>query len=743
MKKLWYKSPAERFEQAVPLGNGRLGAMHYAGVKCDKISLNEDTLWSGFPRSKAPEAPYNHILKASKLLRQGKVNEAENIINNNCLGEWTEAYQPAGNLFIKLNNIGEYSNYNRELDLKSAVSSSTFDCAGHRYIREFICTAADNVMIYYFKTDSDKNEAEILIESPHPNKVCLDNGILMMRSIAPSYAAPINLDCENPIRYDSFENNRALSYCVGIKPVLLNGKYDFKGDRVTINSTEFYLIIDIATNFTGFDVAPVDSKIDEYDLCKQRLSNAVNFNFDELKKRHFFDYNSLFNRVELFIEGENFENVPTDERLVAYREQKNDVSLVTLMYDYARYLTIASSRENTQATNLQGIWNEHVRPAWSSNYTLNINTEMNYWHVERSNLSECHMPLINLIRALSKNGTKTAAEYYNAKGWVAHHNSDIWCHSTPVGKGGANLPLRYSFWNMSGCWLACHIWEHYSYTGDIAFLQEYYPYVKGATEFLMDWMVTDDEGYFITPITTSPENFYLLNGEKHALSRGSAMDRAIASELFNCYINASNELSLDREFADSVKNVLLKLKPYGIDNENGILEWNEPFEEQDPRHRHISSLWGLYPGNDINSNTPQLEAATKKVLDRKGNDSTGWAIVWRICCWSRLGDGNRVKELIDNIFRLSHRTDIGVGSGGGVYPNLLIAHPPFQIDGNFGFAAGINEMLLRTIDGEIIPLPALPDAWKKGGYVKGLKIVGNRTVEIEWKNGEIIKFKIN
>lgn len=743
MKKLWYKYPAKFFEEAVPIGNGRIGGMHYAGVYSDRISLNEDTLWSGFPQDKSAKDPYNGVCKAKELMREGKVAEAENVIFENTLGKWTESYQPAGNIIINLKRKHDFSNYHRELDLKNAVSESEFFVSGNKYIREVFCSAADNVMIYSFKTMAEEAELEIRLESPHPYRISQQTGTYIMRSIVPSYVAPIYYECDNPIRYDSFENNRALSYCVGIKPVLLNGRYAVENGLLNIVSTDFYLIIDVATNFAGFDVAPSDSKVDEVSVCLEHIKKGEELSLRELKQRHIDDYTSLFNRMDLHIEGEDFDFLATDERIAEYSKNNSDIGLVVLLYDFARYLTISCSREDSQASNLQGIWNENIRAPWCSNYTLNINTEMNYWHVEKSNLSECHMPLIKLVSEMAVKGKKTAQKYYNAGGWCSHHNTDIWRQTDPVGNEALNFPIQYGFWNMSGCWIACHIWNHFEYTGDIEFLKDNFNVLKGATEFLLDWMVEDRQGFLITPLSTSPENCYLLEDEKHALCEGCAMDIGIATELFECFIKASKKLGVIDDFTVSVIDALAKLKPYSIGKDGYILEWNSDLEEEDVHHRHISLLFGLYPGNSINEKSPDLKKAAEKVLKRRGKEGTGWAIGWRVCCWSRLGNGEEAKKLLDNMLRLTCETETDYNTGGGIYSNLLAAHPPFQIDANFAFAAGVNEMLLQiSKDGKIIPLPALPKQWSKGGYIKGIKLPGNRTADIEWKNGDVVKFEI-
>lgn len=743
MKRVWYKQPATCFEEAIPFGNGRFGGMHYAGAFSDKISLNEDTLWSGYPMDKSGKDPYKGVCEAKKYMGEGKVAEAEETLHKNTLGEWTEFYQPAGSFVINLKNQQEFSDYFRELDLNAAVLKSGFNTSGNKYTREVFCSGADNVMVYRFKTEADFSELEVLLESPHPYKISLQDGVYVMRSIAPTYSEIYSNKKAVPVTYDSFEENRALSYCVMIKPVLLNGKVTFENGILNISSTDFYLIIDAATNFAGYNVAPKDSNVDEFAVCLERIKRAANYSFDDLKNRHIEDYTSLFNRVDFGLDTKDYDYMPTDERLEKYFENESDNGLTVLLYDFARYLTISSSRGNSQPSNLQGIWNEKVKAPWASNYTLNINTEMNYWHVEKSNLSECHMPLLRHISRLAEMGKKTAKNYYNADGWCSHHNTDVWAQTDPVGGSDPGvLAITYGFWNMSGCWLANHIWEHFEYTKDTEFLKENYGILKGAVRFLLDWMVEDDNGHLNTPISISPENTYVLEDGSHAVSEGSAMDIGIAAELFDCFMKASNELHISDDFTARVNEAMGKLKPYSISENGYLLEWDKDYEQSDVHHRHLSHLFGLYPGHSISKKSPELMQAAKKVLEIRGDEGTGWSIGWRVCCWSRLGDGEKAKKVLDNMLRLTHET-VGSAIGGGIYPNLFAAHPPFQIDANFAFAAGVNEMLLQIDDnGDAIPLPAIPDEWKKGGHIKGIKLPGGKTACLEWKNGEVTNFKI-
>ena len=738
MKKLWYERPAENFTEALPLGNGRLGAMVYADPFDDKLSLNEDTLWSGFPMDKSPENAFDGICRAKELINDHKYSEAENVLWKNSLGGWTESYQPAGSLIIKCSDTGQVTDYYRELDLEDAVAKSTYSIGGHKYSKEVFCSHKSELLAYHFSTDFAGSESAVSLSSPHPFKNVSKSGQLIIKSTAPYYAAPSYFECEDPIRYDSFENNRALTYSIAVRPVLLNGSCTIEKDCIKIKSSDFYLLLDICTDFEGFDKQPVDSKIDTEAKVEEKLSQ-VDKDYPQLKAEHIEDYKSLFDRVELEISGKDRSDLPTDKRLTEYEKDNSDTALMVLLFDYGRYLTIAASRENTQAMNLQGIWNEELRAPWSSNYTLNINAEMNYWHVERSNLSECHLPLIDLTEELSQNCRKTARENYHCEGWCSHHNSDIWRQSEPV--GGENrdvLSVGYGFWNMSGAWLSRHIWQHYEFTNDVEFLKKYWNVIKGAAEFLASWLVENENGKLVTPIATSPENrYYLEDGSITSVSKGCAMDIGMTYDIFDICIKVCEILKCDFEFSDKLKSMLNKLQYYTVGSKGQIIEWDVERPELEPHHRHLSFLYGVYPGNLINDKTPEWKSAAEKSMDLRGDVSTGWGLCWKINVWARLGKAERAKKCADKMMRLVRESGYNYNDGGGLYANLMDAHPPFQIDGNFGFVAGILEMLLQTNNGEVRLLPALPDDWARGGRVKGLRLEGNKTIDFEWKDGKI------
>lgn len=726
MKRLWYKKKAEQFTEALPIGNGRLGAMVYGGTDREKISLNEDTLWSGFPKDKTLEQAKEGIEQAKKALRDGKVGQAEQEIFENCLGEYTDCYLPAGNMWITT-KLSDVSDYERELNIENAVCTTSFQNGQERYKRKTLISSVDDIMAVKVWNENSKAETEISLEIIHPHKIEKIENKIIATAVAPYYCAPCYADVEQPVRYDDFENNRALTYVIG---VCVDKECEIRDEKIIIKDNDFSIYVDVETNFESFDKYPQESKINPRVVCMEKLDCAVAKGYEQIEKDHIKDYGALFSRVVFELEGVHNDDLPTDERMRKYQIDPSDVGLHEMVFDYGRYLTIASSRKGTQATNLQGIWNEELRAPWSSNYTININTQMNYWHVEAANLSECHLPLIDLIEHLSVKGTEIARKHYGCNGWCSHHNTDLWGSAGAITGENASA-VQYGFWPMSGAWLCRHIWEHYEYTKDKLFLEKKWNTLKNAALFLLDWMEEREDGNLTAPISTSPENAYLLNGEKHYLSQGTAMDQAIACDLFSICLKASAILGKELDFFQKVKDAMKKMNLYTVGNKGQILEWDEEYVEAEPTHRHLSLLYGVYPGNSITKHTPVWIEASKKTMELRGDEATGWSFGWKACVWARLGDGNRAKKFLDKMLRLVNDKEIHYGSGGGMYMNMFCAHPPFQIDGNFGITAAICEMLLQYDGDKPVFLPAVPNEWKHG-KMKGIKMKGGKTTDVEW-----------
>lgn len=706
----YFDKPASIWEESIPLGNGRIGMMPWGGVERERVVLNEISLWSGNEQDADNPEAYKYLGEIRRLLFEKKNKEAQELMYKTftCKGKGSAGleygkFQIFANLYVDFlyPDKSEAIQYKRVLDMNNALSTVSFSKNDVEYKREYFTSFSDDIgLVKYTASKQEALSLKISLQRDENFKTYASGNTLYIFG-----------------QLEAGENHSGMKYLGMVKVINKGGKLSATDKEIDIkNASEVTLYVSLATNYNGTNHEKVASD----------LLNNAGVNYEKLKKKHIAKYQALFNRVDLTLEKNKNSSLAIDKRLEAFATDKTDYNLAALYMQYGRYLLISSTREGSLPPNLQGLWAPQINTPWNADYHLNINLQMNLWGAEMFNLSELHKPTIEFVKSLVEPGEKTAKIYYNSRGWVVHILSNVW---------GFTSPGEHPSWgatNTAGAWMCQHLREHYLYSQDKEYLKSVYPTMKGAALFFEDMLIEDpNNGYLVTAPTTSPENAYITpSGDVVSICAGSAMDNQIIRELFTNVENAAKILEVDNEWIKDISAKKERLAPTSIGKYGQVMEWLEDYEESEIHHRHVSQLYGLHPGNELTyEKTPKLMEAAKVTLTRRGDQSTGWSMAWKINFWARLKDGNKAYKLIGDLLKPAE-------NNWGTYPNLFSAHPPMQIDGNFGGSAGIGEMLLQSHEGFIELLPAIPDGWKDG-EVRGMKVRGGAEISFKWKDNKI------
>ena len=725
---LWYDEPAAQWEETLPLGNGRLGMMPDGGTDKERIVLNEISMWSGSEADYLNPEASTSLSEIRSLLFKGKNKEAQELMYKSFVPKKPEkggtygAYQMLADMNIEYSYPladESISNYRRWLDLSESVAYTSFRKGGVNYVREYYVSRTADVMVLHIKADKGNSISFKMslsrpergeVESPSDGKLLISGEL------------------------DSGSKARGVRYSAITSVVGIGDKAERETGEGYIsvrNADEAWVFVSAKTSYLNGEVYSTEAE--------RVLDNVLDYDWNKLKAETISAYGDYFHRVGIHLpENSNTSHLTTDKRIESFQSY-DDPSLAALYYNYGRYLLISSTRPGSLPPNLQGLWANEPGTPWNGDYHTNINVQMNHWPLEQGNLTELYLPLIDLVKRLVESGEESAKSFYgeNARGWVLHMMTNVWNYTAPG---------EHPSWgatNTGGAWLCAHLWEHYLFTGDRNYLSEIYPILKGASEFFYSTMVKEPKhGWLVTAPTSSPENSFYLKGKDRtpiSVCMGPTMDIQLVRELYSNVITASHILSVDSLYADSLKKAICQLPPHQISKKGYLMEWLEDYEETDVHHRHVSHLYGLHPGNQISVyNTPELAEACKVTLNRRGDEGTGWSRAWKINFWARLGDGNRAYKLFKSLLHPAYTQDNPKQHGSGTFPNLFCSHPPFQMDGNWGGASGIGEMLLQSQDGFVNLLPAIPDSWQEGECY-GMKVRGGATVGLKWKNGKVVQ----